>query len=61
MYNAGLYMVAKILVSLLEQGKLKTHIVELRKNGLNDILDGLKDLKEGTVSGAELMYHVDEV
>ncbi|EAW10034.1 zinc-binding alcohol dehydrogenase family protein [Aspergillus clavatus NRRL 1] len=47
------------IVSILwSQGKLKTPVVEKRDGGLRNVLDGLKDLKNGSVSGRKLVYPV---
>jgi hypothetical protein len=43
---------------LLEEGKLKTHPSARRPNGLDGVLDGLKELKKGGVSGEKLVYSV---
>jgi NADPH:quinone reductase-like Zn-dependent oxidoreductase len=45
---------------LYAEGKVKPSKVELREGGLDGILDGLKDLKEGKVSAAKLVYRVQE-
>lgn len=42
---------------LLEQGLLKTHPAKVR-DGLEGILDGMQEVKEGKVSGAKLIYRV---
>lgn len=41
---------------LLAAGKLKVHPPEVRDGGLEGVLEGLKDLKEGKVSGKKLVY-----
>jgi NADPH:quinone reductase-like Zn-dependent oxidoreductase len=46
----------KLSGELLAQGKFKTHPVELREGGLDKILDGVDDLKQGKVSGVKLVY-----
>jgi hypothetical protein len=43
---------------LLAEGKLKPHRSVLRPNGLDGILDGLHELREGRVSGEKLVYSV---
>jgi hypothetical protein len=43
---------------LLAEGKLKPHPSALRPNGLDGILAGLEELKEGRVSGEKLVYSV---
>ena len=49
-----------ICEKLLAEGKLVPHPHEHRDNGLDGIMDGLVDLKEGKVSGAKLTYVVSE-
>ncbi|KKK14056.1 hypothetical protein ARAM_007395 [Aspergillus rambellii] len=44
--------------ALWAEGKLRTPVVEARQNGLGGVLDGLKDLKEGKISGKKLVYLV---
>lgn len=46
---------------LLGAGLIKPHPVDLRKGGLDGILSGMQDLKDGKVSGAKLVYRVSEV
>ena len=43
---------------LLAEGKLKPHPSARRPNGLDGILDGLHELREGRVSGEKLVYSV---
>ncbi len=45
---------------LLEQGKIKAHPASVRL-GIEGILDGMQELKEGKVSGAKLVYRIGEV
>ena len=45
---------------LLEQGKLKTHVAEVRDGGLRGILQGMEDLKKGKVSGVKLVYRIGD-
>lgn len=45
---------------LLREGKWKPHRAELRSGGLDGILGGLEDLKQGKVSGKKLVYRVSE-
>ena len=45
---------------LLKEGKLKPHKKEIREGGLDGILKGLADLKEGRVSGTKLVYRISE-
>jgi len=42
----------------LNSGKIKTHPVEVR-NGLAGVSQGLRDLKDGKVSGVKLVYKVE--
>ncbi len=43
---------------LLAEGKLKTHPADVREGGLEGVVEGLKDLKEGKVSGQKLVYKI---
>ncbi|KAF2735834.1 zinc-binding oxidoreductase [Polyplosphaeria fusca] len=43
---------------LINSGKIKTHPADVR-GGLDDIIQGLEDLKAGKVSGAKLVYTID--
>jgi len=43
---------------LLAEGKLKPHPSARRPNGLDGILDGFQELREGRVSGEKLVYSV---
>ena len=43
---------------LLAEGKLKTHPADIRNGGLEAVVEGLKDLKEGRVSGQKLVYRI---
>jgi hypothetical protein len=43
---------------LLAEGKLKPHPSARRPNGLDGVLDGLHELKEGHTSGEKLVYSV---
>ncbi|KAH8691552.1 chaperonin 10-like protein [Talaromyces proteolyticus] len=45
---------------LLAEGKIKVHPAKLGKGGLQGVLDGLQQLKEGKVSGEKLVYNVGE-
>ena len=45
---------------LLFEGKVKPHRVEVRPGGLDGILDGLDDLKNGKVSGKKLVYRISD-
>lgn len=41
---------------LFAEGKVKVHNPEVREGGLQGVFGGLKDLKEGKVSGVKLVY-----
>jgi hypothetical protein len=43
---------------LLHAGKFKPHRQDVREGGFEGILEGMRDLKEGKVSGAKLVYRV---
>lgn len=43
---------------LIEDGKLKPHNYDVRDDGLNGVLSGLKDMKDGKVSATKLVYKV---
>jgi hypothetical protein len=45
---------------LLKEGKWRPHRQEVRKGGFDGILEGMKDMKEGKVSGVKLVYRVAE-
>jgi len=45
---------------LLYEGKIKPHRVEVRQGGLDGILSGLDDLKNGKVSGKKLVYMISD-
>ncbi len=45
---------------LLEQGKIKPHPASVRR-GIEGILEGMQELKEGKVSGVKLVYRIGEV
>lgn len=42
------------------EGKWTEHPREVRPGGLFGVLDGMKDMKEGNISGYKLLYHVEE-
>jgi NADPH:quinone reductase-like Zn-dependent oxidoreductase len=44
---------------LINSGKIKPHAVELRPGGLDAIPRGLRDLENGHVSGAKLVYKIN--
>jgi hypothetical protein len=43
---------------LLEKGLIKAHPSQVREGGLEGILDGMQQLKDGKVSGAKLVYRI---
>lgn len=45
---------------LLDAGHIKPHPVSARSGGLDGILAGMQELKEGKVSGAKLVYRIDD-
>lgn len=51
---------ADLLPELLEKGRLKPHPRRVVPGGLNAILQGMKDLEAGKVSGEKLVYLVEE-
>lgn len=44
---------------LLMEGKWKPHRQDVREGGLEGVVQGLKDFKEGKISGVKLVYRVD--
>ncbi|RHZ67172.1 zinc-binding alcohol dehydrogenase family protein [Aspergillus thermomutatus] len=52
---------AGIVSRLWSHGKLRTLLVEKRDGGLRKVLDGLKDLKNGSVSARKLVYLVSDI
>jgi NADPH:quinone reductase-like Zn-dependent oxidoreductase len=48
----------RVSEELINSGKIKTHPVEVRK-GLENIPQGLQDLKDGKVSGVKLVFSVE--
>ncbi|GLA62085.1 hypothetical protein AtubIFM55763_007302 [Aspergillus tubingensis] len=51
---------AGIVSTLWSEGKIKPLVVDKRAGGLKKVLDGLEDLKNGTVSGRKLVYTVSD-
>ncbi|KAJ5544505.1 Polyketide synthase enoylreductase [Penicillium sp. DV-2018c] len=49
-----------VVEPLLAQGKIKVHPLKVGKDGLKGVIEGLKLMKEGKVSGEKLVYNVDE-
>ena len=44
---------------LVNSGKIRAHPPQVREGGLEGIAQGLKDLKEGKVSGVKLVYKIE--
>ena len=51
---------SSLMEQLLANGALKAHPVDLREGGWTGIVDGMRDMKEGKVSGVKLVYRVGE-
>ncbi|KAF7936234.1 uncharacterized protein EAE98_002453 [Botrytis deweyae] len=49
-----------LLERLLENGLIKNHPVKITHGGLNGILEGMREMQEGKVSGEKLVYRVGE-
>lgn len=49
-----------IVEKLWGESKWAEHPRELRSGGLVGVLDGMKDMKEGKISGLKLLYHIQE-
>jgi hypothetical protein len=49
-----------ISTELLASKQVKVHPVQKEKGGLQGVLDGMKQMKEGKVSGTKWVYKVDE-
>ena len=49
---------APLVEDLIAQGRLRTHRVVVKGGGLEGVIKGLEDLKEGLVSGGKLVYRV---
>lgn len=49
-----------IAEKLWSEGKWTEHPQEVRPGGLLGVLDGMKDMKEGKISGCKLVYNVDD-
>ena len=54
------YLWSRYLGRLLEDGRLKAHPYEIVPGGLNGVLTGLKDLKDGKASGVKYVYRIEE-
>ena len=50
----------QLSAKLLADGKIKVHAVDLREGGLEGVLRGLDDLKNGKVSGKKLVYRLSD-
>jgi len=48
----------RLVGELLAQGKIRPHPQEVRDGGLEGVLDGVEDLRQGKVSGVKLVYRV---
>jgi hypothetical protein len=49
-----------VVEKLLEQGLIKNHPVSMRDGGLDAILGGMQELKEGKVSGVKVVYRIGQ-
>jgi hypothetical protein len=49
----------ELATKLLASQQLTVHPVKTGKGGLEGVLDGMNQLKEGKVSGVKLVYRVD--
>ncbi|KAH7403437.1 putative zinc-binding oxidoreductase ToxD [Cadophora sp. MPI-SDFR-AT-0126] len=45
---------------LLREGRIKTHPVSKREGGLEGILGGMMEMKEGKISGQKLVYRIND-
>lgn len=50
----------ELSTKLLAEKQISVHPPKVGKEGLKGVFDGLKQLKEGKVSGTKLVYKVDE-
>ncbi|KAI0099387.1 putative zinc-binding oxidoreductase ToxD [Daldinia grandis] len=48
----------KLAGELLAQGKVKPHPADVREGGLDRILEGLDDLRQGRVTGKKIVYKI---
>jgi NADPH:quinone reductase-like Zn-dependent oxidoreductase len=48
----------EITRNMLAAGRLKTHPADVRNDGLQGVLEGLQELREGSVSGRKLVYRI---
>lgn len=44
---------------LVGEGKVRAHPVDVREGGLEGVLEGLRELKAGGVSGRKLVYRLE--
>jgi NADPH:quinone reductase-like Zn-dependent oxidoreductase len=51
-------MFTRVAEKIIKEGKVKPHRYEVRPGGLDGILDGLKDMKDGKISGKKVVYRV---
>jgi NADPH:quinone reductase-like Zn-dependent oxidoreductase len=54
------YLWSRYMGHLLEDGRLKCHPYEVIPGGLNGVLTGLKNLKNGKASAIKYVYRIDE-
>lgn len=50
----------KLSEKLLAEGKFKVHRPDVRGGGLEGVLEGLDELRQGKVSGKKLVYKISE-
>ncbi|OCK81704.1 putative zinc-binding oxidoreductase ToxD [Lepidopterella palustris CBS 459.81] len=50
----------RVVERLLADGSFRVHRTDVREGGLEGVLDGLNDLREGKVSGRKIVYRVGE-
>jgi NADPH2:quinone reductase len=54
------YLWSRYLGYLLESGRLKAHPYEIIPGGLNGVITGLKNLKEGKASALKYVYRIED-
>ncbi|RHZ48127.1 zinc-binding alcohol dehydrogenase family protein [Aspergillus thermomutatus] len=54
-------MFFKLSERLLAEGKFKFHRVDVRNGGLEGVLEGLEELRQGKVSGKKLVYRITDI
>lgn len=54
------YLWSRYLGRLLEDGRLKAHPYEIIPGGLNGVLTGLQNLKDGKASGVKYVYRIKD-